>query len=223
MDRFEHPRAVRARLGSSFVATRAVVRAKTPGCTHYVVTSFYAPRPRPRLAPSTTLVGPILRPAIEAARPTVGDHFVVYQTSSADPAVVRALSEVRARFVVYGRGERPGRPGANVEVRAFDEARFVDDLATSRGLIAHGGHTALAEAAVLGKPVLCFPLRHQGEQELNAAWLTELGIGLAGRRPTAGLIAEFVRWSERRRAPARIASGNAAARAAVDAVLGGLS
>ena len=58
----------------------------------------------------------------------------------------------------------------NVELRDFDETRFAADLRSARAVIANGGFTTLAEAIRLGKPVLSIPVRHQGEQELNAAY-----------------------------------------------------
>ena len=42
----------------------------------------------------------------------------------------------------------------------------------------NGGFTTLSEAVVLGKPVLSIPVRRQPEQELNAAWLEMLGLGM---------------------------------------------
>ncbi len=219
MDRFEHPRSVRARVGPGFATTRSVVRAKTPGCAHYLVTSFFAPDPLRAHAETTTLVGPVLRPEIANATRARSDHFVAYQTSSSDPGLLDALRDSPARFVVYGRGATPDEAAPNVTVRAFDEARFVEDLASSRGLVAQGGHTALAEAVVLGKPVLSFPLRHQGEQELNAAWLIELGLGRAARAPRAAVVREFVRWADAFAPRHRVGCANDAACAALDAIL----
>jgi uncharacterized protein (TIGR00661 family) len=193
IDRFVHPRAVLDRLPRGFGATRAIVRAKTPGCAHYIVTSFFAPEPRPTLAQRTTLVGPILRSDVEERTATRGDHILVYQTSQPDPALVAALLDVReARFIVYARGTAAAQRVRNVEIRPFHEQRFLDDLATARGVVAHGGHTALSEALVLGKPVLSIPLRHQGEQELNAAYLEALGYGFAARRPSPAVVRRFV-------------------------------
>ena len=57
-------------------------------------------------------------------------------------------------------------------------------MASSRALIANGGHTTLSEAAWLRKPILSVPIRHQGEQELNAAWLARDGHGVCLRRPS---------------------------------------
>lgn len=219
IDRFCHPASVRDRLPFDFAATRAVVRAKTPGCDHYIVSSFYSPPSDPLRAPRTTLVGPILRPEVRAIRPTHGDHFVVYQTSSADPELLAALSRVPARFHVYGRGARRARHAPNVEILPFDEHAFLQDLGACRGVLAHGGHTAISEALVLGKPVLSFPLRHQGEQELNAAYLAHLGLGTAARSCDARTIASFVRGTSTSASRPVVRPGNDDACAALDALL----
>ena len=103
----------------------------------------------------------------ENATPSSGEHVLVYQTASGDQRLLdtlRATSEVP--FRVYGLGARP--TAANVEYRAFDETSFVADLASARAVITNGGFMTLSEALVLGKPVLSCPIRHQGEQELNA-------------------------------------------------------
>ncbi len=176
-DRFVHPRDVVARL-SSDAPIRAFVSAKTAKCDAYVVTSFFFPRERARNTTPTTLVGPIVRPEVERARPTSGDHVLVYQTTSSDPRLIDALRAVRsARFVVYGLGR--SETLGNVTLRAFDEASFVRDLASARAVVANGGFTALSEALVLGKPVLSVPVKRQPEQELNAAWLEALGVGVS--------------------------------------------
>jgi uncharacterized protein (TIGR00661 family) len=219
IDRFCHPAGVRARLPFDFAATRAVVRAKTPGCDHYIVSSFYAPPADPLRAPRTTLVGPILRPEVSAMRASAGDHFVVYQTSAADPKLLAELSRVPARFHVYGRGARRTRHAPNVEIRPFDEHEFLQDLGECRGVLAHGGHTAISEALVLGKPVLAFPLRHQGEQELNAAYLEHLGLGATARSYDARTISSFVRSTTGNVPRATVRAGNHDACAALDALL----
>jgi uncharacterized protein (TIGR00661 family) len=191
LDRFRHPLPLRTRLSRGFVAARAFVAAKTPRCDSYVVTSFFFPEVRRRYATTTSLVGPIVRPEIERAVSTPGDHVLVYQTANGDPRLLPTLTATRgARFVVYGLG-RDANLG-NVELRSFDEERFVRDLASARAVIANGGFTTLSEAIYLGKPVLSVPMRHQGEQELNAAWLEALGLGRTARRFSPAVVAGFL-------------------------------
>jgi len=67
----------------------------------------------------------------------------------------------------------------------------------------------LAEATVLGKPVLSCPIRHQGEQELNAAWLAHLGLGLRTRRIEASDVRRVLDFVPRR--SVRAATGEALA------------
>ncbi|CAN5878737.1 hypothetical protein BH11MYX4_BH11MYX4_68080 [soil metagenome] len=187
LDRFRHPAAVKASV-SLYRLARALVTAKTPKCAHYVVTSFFFPEAR---WGSTSLVGPIVRREIELAKPSRGEHVLVYQTTAGDPRLVPALQAApRTRFVLYGMG-RDGRLG-NVELRAFDERRFVADLASARAVIANGGFTTISEAIYFGEPVLSIPVRRQPEQELNAAWLERLGLGMRARRIDGVTVARFV-------------------------------
>jgi len=217
VDRFVHPDEVRSLLTSYRLAS-AVVSAKTPACDSYIVTSFFFPETRRRR--STALVGPVVRPEIERATPTRGDHVLVYQTTSGDPRLIPALHALpKQHFVLYGLGREERR--GNVDLRAFDERRFVRELASARAVIANGGFTTLSEAIYLGKPVLSVPIRHQTEQELNAAYVEFLGLGTRLERidPTA-----ILRFLSRERsfvkmADARIRSGTAAACEALDRAL----
>lgn len=188
LDRFRHPTAVRARL-RSFELAHALVASKTPGCHRYIVTSFFFPEARP--GREAELVGPIVHPEVERATPREGDHVVVYQTASGDPRLLPALEAIgHQRFLVYGLGREERR--GHVELRPFDEAGFVDDLASARAVIANGGFTTLSEAIYLGKPVLSVPVRNQTEQELNAAYVDYLGAGATAERINPAVIRSFL-------------------------------
>jgi uncharacterized protein (TIGR00661 family) len=217
IDRCEHPMRVRDRLPEDFVLTKAFVRAKMPGCAHYVVTSFYRPPAKPRCRERTTVVGPILRPEVMALEPTNGEHVLVYQTGVPTAELIAVLHAAGAvPFVLYARDATDAVLG-NVTIRAFDEARFLADLASARAVICNGGYTLMSEALYLGKPIASLPLRHQGEQELNAAYLDELGLGLAMRRLDTSALRAFVRAA----APiARLPAGNLRAFATIDRLLG---
>lgn len=215
IDRCAHPVQIKDRLPHDFPLTKAFVRAKMPGCAHYVVTSFYRPPPKSRCRDTTTVVGPILRPEVEALVPTSGEHVLVYQTAVTTPDLLAALRAIRSvRFVVYAR-EGAGEH-ANVSIRAFDEQRFLADLASARAVICNGGYTLMFEALFLGKPIASLPLRHQGEQELNAAYLHELGLGIAMRRLDFERLRELVLSPP---ATQRLPAGNARAFATIDRLL----
>jgi uncharacterized protein (TIGR00661 family) len=173
--------------------TKAFVRAKLPGCDHYVVTSFFFPTVRKKYEDSTTLVPPILRQSIldARARARVGDHVLVYQTSTSDTNLLDELEKVRGtHFIVYGL-RRSGRRG-NCVLKDFSEEGFVEDLATARAVVTNGGLSLIGEAVYLGKPIFSVPVQHQYEQTLNARYIEELDYGLSADRIDAELLRVFL-------------------------------
>lgn len=206
MDRCEHPAIGRGRAP----LTRAIVRAKLPGCRHYIVTSFYQPPLRDRARGTTTLVGPILRREVLALTPTTGDHVLVYQTATRD-LVEPLFALPDYRFVVYGTHEE--RTLANVTFRRFNEDQFLSDLASARAVICNGGYTLMSEALHLGKPILSVPLRRHGEQQLNARYLEVLGLGRRAKHPDANVFRDFL---ARLPQPPRVPAGNSHAFETID-------
>jgi uncharacterized protein (TIGR00661 family) len=173
--------------------TKAFVRAKLPGCHHYVITTFFEPTIRNRFRKNTTLVPPILRePILQAkSRARAGKHVLVYQTSTSDSSLLEQLSLLEEHeFVVYGL-RRSAKHG-NCTLKEFSEAGFVEDLATARAVVCNGGLSLIGEALFLGKPILSVPVRNQYEQVLNARYLEHLGYGLEAPRVDGDLLRLFL-------------------------------
>ena len=76
------------------------------------------------------------------------------------------------------RRDRRQRDG-NLLYRPFANEAFIDDLRTSRGVVASAGYSLMSEAVYLRKPMLALPLAGQFEQEMNARYLASLGYGTA--------------------------------------------
>jgi uncharacterized protein (TIGR00661 family) len=176
---------------AEFRLTRAFVRSKLPGCFHYLVTSFFdAPVVRPR----TTLVPPILRSEVLAARPEDGEHLLVYQTSTSHGGLLEALRRTGVECRVYGvrRGIAAEEREGNLRHRPFSDAGFVEDLRTARGVISNGGFTLLGEAVHLHRPVLSVPVGGQFEQVVNARYLAREGFGMAAEEVTGPVLDSFL-------------------------------
>jgi uncharacterized protein (TIGR00661 family) len=161
-----------------FQVAKAVVKTKLPGCFHYLVTTFFRP---PVRKPRTSLHPPVIRPEILAAQPEVGEHLLVYQTSDSNAALPELLAGCGRECRIYGfrRELKEDAVEGSLRFRPFSERTFVEDLRTSRAVIANGGFTTLSEAVYLHKPVLSSPVRKQFEQVLNGRTLEAEGYGLA--------------------------------------------
>jgi uncharacterized protein (TIGR00661 family) len=173
LNRCAHTDEVTDHRRADFRVAKAAVKVKLPGCYHYLVSSFFYPPVRKK---RTTLVPPILRPEILAARREPGEHVLVYQTAASNEALVPTLQKLPYNFRVYGLGREADL--GNVKLRAFSETGFVDDLRTARAVIAGGGYSLMGEAVHLRVPMLTVPLVGQFEQELNARYLQALGYGM---------------------------------------------
>lgn len=188
LNRCANPDATTAFKSFDFQLAKTAVKAKLPGAWHYLVTTFFTP---PVRKPRTTLVPPILRPAILAAERARGDHVLVYQTAAASgDALVPMLKSLPHKFRVYGLG-REGHD-ENLEFRPFSETGFVDDLRSARAVIANGGLSLMAEAVHLHVPMLSIPVAGNYEQSLNARWLEHLGWGMFADRFDRDLAGVFL-------------------------------
>ena len=174
--RCKHPPEIIEGHRADFEIAKAFVKGKLPGCDHYLITTFFRPEIR---KPKTSLHPPILRPEILAATPSEGDHVLVYQTAEGHETLVEALAASGLPCRIYGLRRdltAPAQEG-NLRYMPFSEEGFIDDLASSRGVIASGGFTLMGEAVYLHKPMLAVPLGGQFEQIMNARYLEKLGYG----------------------------------------------
>lgn len=186
------------RLDAHFVGT--VVRALVPrrGIARRIVTTLSA---APLRHPGrTVLVGPIFRDAVEAARPTQGEHVVAYlNVARGLDATLAALAGAGVPVRLYGVRERD--TAVRAPTLAFgpeDDAAFLADLASARAVVATAGFTLLSECLRLGKAVLALPNGGIFEQTFNALELERLGAGRAivGQAPTVSDVRTFLSESD---------------------------
>lgn len=139
---------------------------------------FFAPLKHPA---RTTLVPPIIRPAVQRRTPSSGDHVLVYYNHPDGAShVIDTLQQVDASFIMYC-SDPPdtARRHANVQVKSPSLSGFLDDLTTSNAVICTAGFTLISEALYLNKPLLVAPNQGIFEQTLNALFLEREGLGRA--------------------------------------------
>ncbi|HSJ18694.1 MAG TPA: glycosyltransferase family protein [Solirubrobacterales bacterium] len=189
LDRCRHDAEIIGAQRQDYLLARAVAHSMVPGAVEYIITTFFEP---PLARGGTTLVPPIIRPEIVAARSERGEHLVVY--SSGDPKLLDALHAVGVPARVYGMRGGPEEVVVDgcVELRPRSSEDFVESLRTARGVIAGGGFSLLSEAIYLGKPILAVPLHGQFEQRMNARYVQRLGYGLCADEVDPEVLREFV-------------------------------
>lgn len=154
------------------------IAPRTP--EHVLLTSFFfAPLRHPQ---RTTLVAPIVRPAVQTRTPTQGDHVLVYYNHpDGMDHVIDTLRSVDAPFIVYcsDAGALAPSGAEHITVKPPSIDGFLDDLAACRGVVCTAGFTLISEALYLGKPLLVTPNHGIFEQTLNALFLQREGLGRA--------------------------------------------
>ncbi len=191
LNRCTLPREVLEGHESEFRLAQGIVKAKLPGCFHYLITTFFYP---PVRRPRTTLHPSILRPEILAATPEPGEHLLVYQTSITNTALPDILKQTGRECRIYGlrRDIKSEVVEGNLRYRPFSEKGFVDDLRTAKGVVASGGFTLMGEAVYLHRPMLAIPVKKQFEQVLNARYLEKDGYGLYAEEVTSERLGQFL-------------------------------
>jgi uncharacterized protein (TIGR00661 family) len=177
---------------ADFQFAKAFVKGKLPFCDHYLITTFFRPPVRKE---KTSLVPPILRPEILAAKPTRGDHLLVYQTGEGNEGLADILSQAGLECRIYGmrRSIKEEQVEGNLRYQPFSEDGFIRDLASSRGVVAGGGFTLMGEAVYLHKPMLAIPLERQFEQVMNSRYLEAEGFGRWTRKlDDVAILRDFV-------------------------------
>jgi uncharacterized protein (TIGR00661 family) len=191
VNRGEHPPEVIAGHEAEYLVAKAVVKAKLPGCFHYLIATFFQPLSVKR---RTTLHPPVLRPEILAARSERGEHLVVYQTSTSNAALPEILRKAGRECRIYGlrRDLAADERDGNLLWRPFSEPAFIEDLRTARAVVSGGSFTLMGEAVYLGKPMLAVPVKGQFEQILNARYLERLGYGVAAEEIDDDVLVGFL-------------------------------
>jgi uncharacterized protein (TIGR00661 family) len=165
---------------TEFQLTKGFIKSKLPFCDEYFITTFFRPPVRKE---KTRLFPPILRPEILSANRRRGEHLLVYTTGEGNESFADTLAKTGLECRIYGmrRNLTEEQIEGNLRYRPFSEETFIDDLASSRAVIAGGGFTLMGEAVYLHKPMLAIPLARQFEQVLNARYLELEGYGRHAR------------------------------------------
>jgi uncharacterized protein (TIGR00661 family) len=191
INRCQHAKEIIEGHEIDFQTAKGVIKSKVPGSFAYLISTFFYPPVRKK---RTSLHPPILRPEILAAKSETGSHLLVYQTYTTNTELPAILESSGVECRIYGMRrdlKEPVREG-NLVYMPFSEEGFVNDLRTTRGVVAGGGFTLMGEAVYLRKPMLSVPVQKQFEQVLNARYLEHEGYGMFAEELTREKLTEFL-------------------------------
>ena len=152
--------------------TKGIIRAMVPRPDASLVTTFY----QGKVTNDRTYVfPPIVRDEVIAMESTDSGHLLVYLTSGYETLLDYLKQFQRERFIVYGYDRED--EDENSQFKPPSKQGFLDDLASSKAVIATAGFTLISEALYLKKPYLAMPMTGQYEQQLNGFWLDTLKLG----------------------------------------------
>jgi uncharacterized protein (TIGR00661 family) len=181
--RYDYPRDMKV----DRRVTKSIIQAMVPRPDVSLVITFYFGEVKNE---RTFLFPPILRREVLEAEATQGEHVLVYLTDGYE-SLLEILAEFRReRFLVYGY-DRDETEGA-LTFKPFSREGFLNDLASSKAVMATAGFTLISEALHLHKPYLAMPMDGQFEQQLNAFQLEGLGYGVNVRKPTRKIVGDFL-------------------------------
>jgi uncharacterized protein (TIGR00661 family) len=152
-------------------AAKLVTKLMTPRADAYLMISFF---PAPVTKKKAFLFSPIVRREILEAKPTIGEHILVYVTSPSNE-LATILKNVRTKFIAYGFGREGQDDNVGFKEPSLDE--FMRDLVSAKAIIANAGFSLISEALHLGKPYLAVPVKSQFEQIFNAYYINQMGYG----------------------------------------------
>lgn len=141
----------------------------------HIVSSFFFPKLLTRYR-RVKQIGVLLRSEILSANPVIKDHLIAYFRREVTPQIIEELRALGVPVHIYGTGNL-GRV-ENLWFKNMGNRAFVEDLATSRGLVCTAGNQLVGEALHLNKPVLALPEPGNYEQLLNGLHVEKIGVGM---------------------------------------------
>lgn len=130
------------------------------------------------------VVPPLLRPEVRLLEPKTGDFYLAYMVNPgyADEVMHFAKVNPHLRIKAYWdkkEASETEHPLPNLSFHRVHDKRFLQDMATCKGLVCTAGFESVCEANYLGKPVMMIPVAGQYEQACNALDAEASGVGIA--------------------------------------------
>ncbi len=120
---------------------------------------------------------PVIRSEVRNLKISNEGHYLVYLPFYNDKKIARALSYFRGeKWIIFSKHSKKYYRERNIDILPIADGRFLEELASSKGIICGAGFGLTSEALFLGKKMLVIPMKNQYEQLCNAFSLQQMGI-----------------------------------------------
>lgn len=146
------------------------------GAARKLALSFYPAEAGGRMR----IMPPLLRRQLREIRPEEGNYYLAYvtQAAMAEDILAWKLRHPEVEVHCFTDGPWAGELCPKLYFHPIDAEQFLARMRGCRGLISTAGFESVAEAMLLGKPVLMVPLPGHYEQTCNALDAQGAGAGL---------------------------------------------
>lgn len=136
------------------------------------------------------VIPPLIRREFRQMSYLAGDRYLVYllQEGFFYDLVQLARQSPHFKADVFTSLKPAMELPEGIRLHPFDAGKFVELMASCRGLITTAGFDTIAEAAYHGIPLAVVPSRNHYEQRCNAEDITARGIGVSGSRISKELV-----------------------------------
>lgn len=172
---FKHPSGQRL---SRFLVNLNT-RITALGAARSLALSFYREETYGKLK----VIPPLLRKEVQELQSQREDFYLAYVTQAAMAGELLAwqAQHPEVELHCFSAGEQAGEVQPNFYFHPIHARKFLDRMRRCRGLMTTAGFESVAEALLLGKPVLAVPLPRHYEQTCNALDAQRAGAGIYSR------------------------------------------
>jgi len=126
---------------------------------------------------SPNIFTPVIRKEVRNLKVKNGDHITVYLPAYDNEKIIKVLSDFKEEnWQVFSKHcPRPFR-FKNISFQPIENQKFLQSMASSKGILCGAGFETPAEALFMGKSLMVIPMKNQYEQQCNAAALQNMGI-----------------------------------------------
>ncbi len=120
---------------------------------------------------------PVIRKQVRDMDVTDKGHYTVYLPAYNDERLIKQLSNFKqVQWDVFSKHNNKVLKHRNITIQPINNEKFINSMASGRGVLCGAGFETPAEALFMQKKLLVIPMKNQYEQQLNAAALKSMGV-----------------------------------------------